>query len=83
MFYDNKIYFSRIGLAPPVRIRIWIRIEVKSWIRIRTENNADPKHWIEGNAVECSYCRVAQSFTRASFFVYERLGGGGGGGRGM
>ncbi len=26
--------------------RIQFRIAVKSWIRIRIETNADPKHWI-------------------------------------
>ncbi len=31
-----------IGMAP--WIRIWIRIEMKSWIRIRTETNADSQH---------------------------------------
>ncbi len=33
----------RIGLAPWIRIRIRIRIEVKSWIRIRFE----VKSWIQ------------------------------------
>ncbi len=32
-------------LAPWIRIRIWIRIEVKSWIWIRIETNADPEHY--------------------------------------
>jgi hypothetical protein len=37
-------------------IRIWIRIEVKSWawIRIRIETNADSNHWFPGY----SRCRI-------------------------
>jgi hypothetical protein len=31
---------SALVFAP--RIRIWIRIEINSWIRIRIETNADP-----------------------------------------
>jgi hypothetical protein len=27
--------------------RIWIRIEIKSLIRIRIKTNADPQHWFD------------------------------------
>ncbi len=31
------------GLAPWIRIRT----EIKNWIQICTETNADPQHWFE------------------------------------
>jgi hypothetical protein len=37
-------FLTRIGLAPS--IRIWIRTEIKSRNRIRTETKSDPQHWI-------------------------------------
>jgi hypothetical protein len=33
-------------------IRILMRFEKKSWIRIRIETNADPQHWSLG---DCSF----------------------------
>jgi len=32
-------------MAHWIRIRIWICIEIKSWIWIRIETNANPQHW--------------------------------------
>jgi hypothetical protein len=35
-----------LELALWIRIRIWIRVEIKSWILTRIETNADPQHWL-------------------------------------
>jgi hypothetical protein len=49
-YCDGKVWpgsgyaWIHIGLAPWIRIRLRIRIEVKSWIRIRNKTNAEPKH---------------------------------------
>ena len=45
MFYDllyHGITYIKFGLAHWMRIRT----EVKSWIRICIETNADPQHWL-------------------------------------
>ncbi len=38
-------WFGSLDLDSHWGKKSWIRIEVKSWIRIRTETNADPKQW--------------------------------------
>jgi hypothetical protein len=40
------LVFEAPCLAPWIRIRIWIRLDIRSWIRIRIETNADPQHWL-------------------------------------
>jgi hypothetical protein len=40
---DPDSHEMRIGLAPRFGIRICM--EIKSWIWIRIETNADPQHW--------------------------------------
>jgi hypothetical protein len=52
MFYDTLpiLFMSKTNfLCRQSLTRIWIRNGVKSWIRIRIETNADPKHWCNVN----------------------------------
>jgi hypothetical protein len=52
--------FIRIGLAA----WILIYIDIKSWIRIRIETNADPQHWIE---------EAYNAYKALVIHIYDRL----------
>jgi hypothetical protein len=45
-FTTFKFDWDRIRIGLAHWIRTWIHIEIKSWIRIRIETNADPQHWL-------------------------------------
>ncbi len=47
LFFQLYIFFNFWSSNPQIsiRIRIWIRIDRKFWILIRSEANAYPEHW--------------------------------------
>jgi len=49
IFFVVKIFLPFLSWNPPPvsGSGIWIRIDLKCWIRIRVDLNSDPKHWFE------------------------------------
>jgi hypothetical protein len=61
------------ALTPWIRIRIWIRTEIKISIRIRIETSEDPQHWNENYANSCARRLMSEPFIEFSYIVFMQL----------